>query len=105
MRALLAGFLIIGAGIGYAHSDPTQQHRKIIRGQVSEAPTSQPAKNGAPEQRGTQEAPVFVVSIPASESESSAWREQYEKVEKPNLDRRLTRATEALANAANLSLS
>ena len=55
------------------------------------------ASQSAPEQRGSASAPLFVQTIPAAESAADATHKEYERHEKPALDRRLTVGTEFLA--------
>jgi hypothetical protein len=61
------------------------------------ASSSQPAQPRVDEPRGTASAPIFVQSIPGPQSEFDSAHFQYERQEKPALDRRLTISTEFLA--------
>lgn len=58
---------------------------------------SQPTKSAANEARGTEADPLFIKSIPAPETSDDAKHKEFERREKPSLDRRLTIGTELLA--------
>jgi hypothetical protein len=74
---------------------PTPRGRKHV--EVVNASASATQSQSAPEQRGTESAPLFVQSLPAPESASDAAHKEYEHHQKPALERRLTVATEVLA--------
>jgi len=96
-----------GAAIGHAlllpvalvfaaHSHGASDSRVPSSRKHGEKP-SKVAGQSAVEQRGTENAPLYVKSIPSPESEAEAAHRQYEYHEKPALDRRLTYSTIALA--------
>ena len=96
MRAvLLAASLIVGGAAIAASNPPVPSGRESV--QKPNPSTDKPASQPAYEQRGTEAAPLFVKSIPSAEDKDEAAHKEYERHEKPALDRRLTISTELLA--------
>lgn len=93
IRALgLASALLPAVGVAYARPPGTGQQAKDERPILVASPPS-----SAVPSRGTEDAPLFVKPVPEVASVDDLDHKQFERVEKPRLDRPMTNATELLA--------
>ena len=95
MRTLILLSILIASSTVARSQLPLPSARGGVKHENASA--SQPTKSAANEARGTEADPLFIRSIAAPESSDDAKHKEYERHEKPSLDRRLTIGTELLA--------
>jgi len=88
--------LVTSSAFSQAASQPPSPSSRI-RLENPNPKSDKPAQSTSPESRGTESAPIFVKSIPAPENEAETRHKEYERNEKPSLDRGLTYGTYALS--------
>lgn len=96
-RLLIVGpllALLVASAVAASQPSAPSAGIRIEKGRTRADPAE---KQSTGERRGTERSPIFVKSVPTSESEAEASYKEYEHHEKPTLDRWLTGATLALA--------
>jgi hypothetical protein len=96
MKIVLLCFVLLMSGVCTAASNPPPPSSwEGIQKQNSKA--AQAAQNPTSEQKGTEQNPIFVKSLPSPQSESDTRHKEYEHHEKPTLERFMGWGTLALA--------